>query len=117
MNALLRRLGVVLATGMMLVGLLVTPAGAAGNRVCHSDPNIHAISIQVRYSGEYWTFLHQGDCTTAGRTVVRMRTRAAVRGLFHWYGEQTWRTMAVEPCTICTQLDGRSASVQRVYVP
>lgn len=105
------------ALGLVLaIGPMASPAQAAGNRVCHSDPNVKAIAIQIAYSGETWQFLHQGDCTTAGRTVYRMRSRAATRALFHWYGESTLRTMAEEPCSRCTQLGGRSASVFSVKI-
>lgn len=110
-----------IAAGLLGAALMVTgtatPANAAGNRVCHSDTNPKAIAIQIAYSGETWSLLHRGDCTTAGRTVMRMRSRAATEAWFFWYGDSSnLRKMAEEPCSVCTQLEGRSVSVRHVRI-
>jgi hypothetical protein len=129
MNALKKRLGVALAAGVLVLGLqapagaseYVLDPGAGGNRVCHSDPNLHAVAIQIRYSGQYWTSLHQGDCSTLGKTVTRIRSRAGTKATFCFYAECTGinyrlRTMAVEP-SLGTALNGLSAKVLRVWIP
>jgi hypothetical protein len=113
-----RRIAAGLLGAILVLGITsATPAQAAGNRVCHSDPNIHAVAIQIAYSGESWTTLRRGYCSTSGRTVQRMRSRAITSAFFCWYGEcpDILHRMAEEPST-GTQLNGRSASVRYVKV-
>lgn len=113
----MRRTATILVALPFALALTAGPAQAAGNRVCHSDPNLHAVAIQIAYAGETWKLLHQGDCTTAGRTVQRMRSRAATSAFYHLYGEPTniSHRMAEEPST-GTALGGKSASVTWVKV-